>query len=62
MSETIKTETIPMKLDRALQCAVALAWEDLTKLTEPRLGTRIEGQLDIQSPAQVAAEQCASRL
>ncbi len=36
MSEGIKTEIMPMKLDSALQCAVTLAWEDLTKLTEPR--------------------------
>jgi len=39
--DTIKTETIRMGLDKALQYAVILAWEDFIKPTQP-LSVRVE--------------------
>jgi len=41
MSETINTHSSPLELDKALQYAVTLAWEDLMKPAEPHL-VRVE--------------------
>src|SRR5256885_4998768 len=41
MLETVKTHSNPLELDKALQYAVTLAWEDLMKPAEPRL-VRVE--------------------
>jgi hypothetical protein len=36
MLETVKTHSNPLKLDKALQYAVTLAWDDLMKPIQPR--------------------------
>jgi hypothetical protein len=41
MSETVNTHSSPLELDKALQYAVTLAWEDLMQPIEPRL-VRVE--------------------
>jgi hypothetical protein len=41
MSDTVKTWSLQLELDQALKYAVILAWEELTKPTEPR-SVRVE--------------------
>jgi len=41
MSKIVQTLSIRLELDKAFQCAVTLAWEDLMKATEPR-SVRVE--------------------
>ena len=49
MLETVKTHSNPLELDKALQYAVTLAWEDLMKPIEPR-AIRVEYLYEPGSP------------